>query len=118
MMPNTSVSPAASRNSSRPNCNPFRNCSTTSSMETLGRLPVEQHHQASRGASWFETRGAAALLTMRDLMDLILRRREAPSRRMKQLLVGWVSLRSTHPSLRMQDTCQQEQRQHELPPLF
>jgi hypothetical protein len=47
-------------------------------------------------ASWFETRGVAALLTMRvrDLVprrkskpekvrDLILRRREAPSRRMK-----------------------------------
>src|ERR1019366_2805121 len=37
MMPNTSVNPAASRNSSRPNCNPFRNCSTTSSMDTLHR---------------------------------------------------------------------------------
>jgi hypothetical protein len=34
------------------------------------------------GASWFETRGVAALLTMR-VLDLILRRREAPSRRMK-----------------------------------
>jgi hypothetical protein len=33
-------------------------------------------------ASWFETRGVAALLTMR-VRDLILRRREAPSRRMK-----------------------------------
>src|SRR5882724_11340307 len=33
-------------------------------------------------ASWFETRGVAALLTMR-VQDLILRRREAPSRRMK-----------------------------------
>ncbi len=33
------------------------------------------------GASGFETRGAAALLTMR-VVDLILRRREAPSRRM------------------------------------
>src|SRR5271170_2074118 len=32
MIPNTSVSPAASRNSRRPNCSPFRNCSTTSSM--------------------------------------------------------------------------------------
>ena len=28
MMPNTSVSPAASRNSISPNCNPFRDCST------------------------------------------------------------------------------------------
>jgi hypothetical protein len=49
-------------------------------------------------ATWFETRGVAALLTMRvqdltmrvqDLIlrvqDLILRRREAPSRRMKPL---------------------------------
>jgi hypothetical protein len=35
-------------------------------------------------ASWFETRGIAALLTMR-VQDLILRRREAPSRRMKPL---------------------------------
>src|SRR5579863_4138910 len=32
MIPKTSVSPAASRNSKRPNCSPFRNCSTTSSM--------------------------------------------------------------------------------------
>src|SRR6202047_3884355 len=35
-------------------------------------------------ASWFETRGVAALLTMR-VQDLILRRREAPSRRMQPL---------------------------------
>src|SRR5258706_13170139 len=50
MMPNTSVSPAASRNSSRPNCNPFRNCSTTSSMNALGHFPGEAyHHQASNG---------------------------------------------------------------------
>jgi hypothetical protein len=35
-------------------------------------------------ASWFETRGVAALLTMR-VQDLILRRREAPSRRVKPL---------------------------------
>jgi len=35
-------------------------------------------------ASWFETRGGAALLTMR-IKDLILRRREALSRRMKPL---------------------------------
>jgi hypothetical protein len=33
-------------------------------------------------ASWFETRGVAALLTMR-VSDLILRRRKAPSRRMQ-----------------------------------
>src|ERR1700748_464136 len=32
MMPNTSVNPAASRNNSSPNCNPFKICSTTSSM--------------------------------------------------------------------------------------
>ncbi|EHR02615.1 hypothetical protein Bra471DRAFT_03375 [Bradyrhizobium sp. WSM471] len=38
--------------------------------------------QRETGASWFETRGAAALLTMR-VPDLILRRRVAPSRRMK-----------------------------------
>jgi len=35
-------------------------------------------------AAWFETRGVAALLTMR-VEVLILRRREAPSRRMKPL---------------------------------
>src|SRR3954447_483456 len=35
MMPNTSVSPAASRNSSRPNCNPFSDCSITTSMDPL-----------------------------------------------------------------------------------
>src|SRR6476646_9294459 len=33
MMPITSVSPAASRNSSRPNCSPFRNCSMTRNMQ-------------------------------------------------------------------------------------
>jgi hypothetical protein len=33
-------------------------------------------------ASWVETRGVAALLTVR-ILDLILRRREAPSRRME-----------------------------------
>jgi hypothetical protein len=44
-------------------------------------------------ATWFETRGVAALLTMRVrhliravvMQDLILKRREAPSRRMKPL---------------------------------
>jgi hypothetical protein len=36
---------------------------------------------ADLGPPWFETRGVAALLTMR-ISDLILRRREAPSRRM------------------------------------
>lgn len=38
--------------------------------------------QRETGASWFETRVAAALLTMR-FPNLILRRRVAPSRRMK-----------------------------------
>src|ERR1043166_9672463 len=32
MMPNTRVSPAASRNSSSPNCRPLRHCSMKSSM--------------------------------------------------------------------------------------
>src|ERR1700722_6083171 len=41
MMPKTSVNPAASRNNSRPSCRPFRNCSTTSSMDILVRLSVE-----------------------------------------------------------------------------
>jgi hypothetical protein len=34
-------------------------------------------------ASWFETRGVAALLTMKILADLILRRRESAVSRMK-----------------------------------
>src|SRR5215470_4302231 len=33
MMPNTSVSPAASKNSKRPKCSPFKSCSTTTSMD-------------------------------------------------------------------------------------
>src|SRR4051794_37100147 len=40
MIPNTSVNPAANKNSSRPNCNPFRNCSMTSSMGTLDRAEI------------------------------------------------------------------------------
>ena len=46
----------------------------------------QRHHHAQpgwvTGASWFETRGVAALLTMR-VYNLILRRRKAPSRRMR-----------------------------------
>src|SRR4051795_1372332 len=51
MMPNTSVSPAASRNSSRPNCNPFKNCSTTTSMD-LYRAETKQR-QRERAAAYF-----------------------------------------------------------------
>jgi hypothetical protein len=44
-------------------------------------MPPERHVSP---ASWFETLGVAALLTMR-VRDLILRRRGALSRRMKPL---------------------------------
>src|SRR5258708_37194207 len=47
IMANTSVNPAASKNSSRPNCNPFRNCSTTSSMDTLRE--AERHDDERHG---------------------------------------------------------------------
>src|SRR5882672_12137416 len=45
MMPNTSVSPAASRNSSRPNCRPFSDCSMRTSMNpwTLDLTKQRQH---------------------------------------------------------------------------
>src|SRR5215211_302917 len=51
MMPNTSVSPAASRNNSRPNCNPFRNCSTMTSMDPY-RDETKQR-QRERAAAYF-----------------------------------------------------------------
>src|SRR5258708_18046558 len=100
MMPNTSATPAASRNSRRPNCNPFRNCSTTSSMEALGHFGLgllSIMHPA--GPQWFETRGVAALLTMRVLEDLILRSiaRRCVSRD-----------EATDLAVRPQDMCRQE----------
>src|SRR3982074_3239381 len=48
MMPNTSVNPAANRNSSSPNCNPFRNCSTTSSMGTSYRIAQRKQRRRER----------------------------------------------------------------------
>src|SRR5262249_49896932 len=42
MMPNTSVRPAARRNSSSPNCKPFRHCSAISSIEGSGRRMAER----------------------------------------------------------------------------
>src|SRR6185369_15989052 len=39
MMPNTSVRPAASRNSSRPNCRPFSDCSMRTSIDPLDSGP-------------------------------------------------------------------------------
>src|SRR6266852_2214662 len=52
MMPNTSVSPAASRNSSSPNCRPFRHCSTKSSMSRgLGKQPSLSSCPGLAGAS-------------------------------------------------------------------
>src|SRR3984893_14077642 len=55
MMPNTSVRPAASRNSSRPNCNPFKNCSTTSSMEALKVSELCRMGRAKRNPSAVST---------------------------------------------------------------
>src|SRR3954465_6213109 len=46
MIPNTSVNPAASKNSSRPNCRPFKNCSTISSMSPTTAL---QQNRGSDG---------------------------------------------------------------------
>src|SRR5262249_1300573 len=46
MMPNTSVRPAASRNSSSPNCKPFRHCSTISSIEWSGWCPARGQRTA------------------------------------------------------------------------
>jgi hypothetical protein len=48
-------------------------------------------------ALWFETRGVAALLT-HEGQDLILRRREAPSRRMKP--PSWGAGQTAHRTLR------------------
>src|SRR5476649_2132670 len=50
MMPNTSVSPAASRNSSRPNCNPFRHCSMKSVMARCSQR-VTACQQANGGSA-------------------------------------------------------------------
>jgi hypothetical protein len=36
-----------------------------------GSLAESKHHHSSNEPRWFETRGVAALLTMRDLQDLI-----------------------------------------------
>src|SRR6267154_24396 len=50
MMPNTSVNPAASRNSSNPNCNPFKNCSTTRSMGNLYQAEIEPGRKKTAAA--------------------------------------------------------------------
>src|SRR4030088_593920 len=50
MMPNTSVNPAASRNSSSPNCNPFKNCSTTRSMDNFYRAEIEPGRKKTAAA--------------------------------------------------------------------
>src|SRR5665647_1391965 len=50
MMPNTSVSPAASRNSSRPNCNPFRHCSMKSVMSSCSQK-YAAYPQANGGSA-------------------------------------------------------------------
>src|SRR5882757_7017394 len=50
MMPNTSVSPAASRNSSRPNCNPFRSCSMTRYMNGLYQAETKQRQRECAAA--------------------------------------------------------------------
>src|SRR5215471_18183020 len=46
MMPNTSVRPAASRNSIRPNCRPFRNCSRMRTQDTRFPDRCELLHRA------------------------------------------------------------------------
>src|SRR4051812_35013301 len=50
MMPNTSVRPAASRNSSSPNCSPFRNCSTTRSMPLTSRSKRRRQNRSGAAA--------------------------------------------------------------------
>src|SRR6185369_7818846 len=56
MMPNTSVNPAASRNSSRPNCSPLSSCSTTRSM-----VPQNLNEQLKKSAA---ARGHCRLLLL------------------------------------------------------
>src|SRR5262245_15196083 len=46
MMPNTSVSPAASRNRSRPNCRPFKHCSMNRVM--MNRLKISECRASKR----------------------------------------------------------------------
>src|SRR5262245_9849146 len=49
MMPNTSVNPAASRNSSRPNCSPLSSCSTTTSMDPKALICSPKKAAAAQG---------------------------------------------------------------------
>src|SRR6185437_4126602 len=49
MMPNTRVNPAASKNSRRPNCNPFRHCSMKRVM--MRRLQSLTRGQANGGSA-------------------------------------------------------------------
>src|SRR4051812_28097210 len=83
MMPNTSVSPAASRNSSRPNCNPFSDCSITTSM-----YPLNSRLQQNSGSAtalppvfyWVHDFSAKPLITW-----LIMRRKNAARKRQGSL---------------------------------
>jgi hypothetical protein len=52
-------------------------------MPAKGRKVISPTAALYPDRSWFETRSFAALLTMRRRSILILRRREAPSRRME-----------------------------------
>src|SRR5258706_4266739 len=111
MMPNTSVSPAASRNSINPNCRPFRACST----KRIGvRARSSLLHRAVFGPEVAETldhRGnflvdQAALAVLGDdaqvvvlhrragvrHLDLAPRRLEARRRRHQRLVEGFLVL--------------------------
>src|ERR1700693_3273175 len=65
MMPKTSVNPAASRNSSKPNCSPFRNCSTISSMDTSRE--AERHRTERKTAAAHERRRSIGQGDLRSL---------------------------------------------------
>src|SRR6266550_2515814 len=61
MIPNTSVSPAASRNSSSPNCKPLRHCSRKRSIGGANHLAFL--HLPCRGRSASEAKAGGGLLT-------------------------------------------------------
>src|SRR5262249_53326950 len=73
MMPNTSVRPAASRNSSSPNCKPFRHCSVISSIEWSGWCPARGQRTAKGNLSVLSAvRGRSRSLLHRALVVKII----------------------------------------------
>src|SRR6476646_7072846 len=73
MMPNTSVSPAASRNSSRPNCRPFRHCSMNSVMtRSLSRLRAPPQANGGSAPAPPPSRPRAGSLHRAFVVELIL----------------------------------------------